>query len=338
MSRPVIAHLVDDTTAGGVMRFLDTLATSRTLAAQAEHRVVPVRRGRMPGPLGAAMVVSHLSVSWRTLPALIAMRARFAGLPFVHVEHSYSAAFETANVARRDRFRLLLRTAYALFDEVVAVSRAQGSWLSGTGLVAPERLRVIRPAVDLAPFLAIPSRIGPVRRLGALGRLDPQKGFDLLVEAVTRSALPGVSLDIVGDGPERDRLVDLAGGDPRIAFRPFAADPAAAMARMDAILMPSRWEPYGLVALEARAAGRPLLVSTADGLRDHAAAGAIAVTQADAAGWAEAIGRLVEDGPGASAAQARSEAAQAPGRMELAWRGLVGRMLDGCAPETVPAA
>lgn len=327
MTLPVIAHLVDDTSAGGVTRFLAALSDSEVLGRQAEHRVVAIRRGRMPRRLQADMIVSHLSVSWRTLPSLIAMRAQFATRPFLHMEHSYSAAFEADRVARKARFRSLLSTAYALFDGVIAVSRAQAAWLTENRLADAGTLHVMPPTVALEEFLAVPSLAGPVRKFGAIGRFDAQKGFDVVIEAFRKCRAPGLSLQIVGDGPERARLVALAGDDDRIAFLPFAADPAEAMARMDAVVMPSRWEPYGLVALEARAAGRPLLVSTADGLQDHAAAGAVAVDTLTVDAWSAAIDVLARDGAARRAEMARADAALAVSRMEVAWETLISKSL-----------
>ena len=105
--------------------------------------VVP--RGRFSAPaLDDDIIVSHLSVSWRNLPQLVALRARYADRTLIHVEHSYTAAFTGLKVRHRTRFFALLRTAYSLFDRLVAVSEAQGRWLAERGLVRreAERLRI----------------------------------------------------------------------------------------------------------------------------------------------------------------------------------------------------
>ena len=274
-----IAHLVDDTNPGGVTRYLDFLARDPGMAALARQEIVEVPRTRAASArVQADVIVSHLTVSWRGLPGLMALRARHAGTPLIHVEHSYSAGFVAANVSAPRRFLTLLRTAYALFDRVVAVSHPQASWLAARDLVRLDALTVIQPQVDLSRFRALPRPTGPVRCFGAVGRLDAQKGFDVLIRAFQAVQGDDLSLKIFGDGPERGRLEDLAAGDPRIRFQGFAADPAMAYAACDAVVMPSRWEPYGLVAQEALAAGRPVLVSGVDGLSDHLASGAIATS------------------------------------------------------------
>ncbi|MBT9382257.1 glycosyltransferase [Pseudooceanicola sp. CBS1P-1] len=269
--RPRILHLVDDTTPGGVMRMLEFLATDPALARQAGHMIMPVPRGRVGRlSLQADLVVSHLSVNWRALPRLIALRARHPGLKIVHVEHSYTEGFTALNVPSRARFHTLLRTAYALFDRVVAVSEGQGTWLRDRGLVPGARLTVIRSVVDLTRFAALPGPQGRPRVLGAFGRLDRQKGFDTMITAFRTLPDPGAELHIFGEGSERAALEALAAEDLRVTFHGHVEDPVAAMAGVDAVLMPSRWEAYGIAALEARVAGRPLIATGIDGLRDHA--------------------------------------------------------------------
>lgn len=284
-----IAHLIDDQSLGGVTRYLDFIARDPGMSALAQHEIVPVARTRAgAAKVEADLIVSHLTISWRGLPGLMALRARYPGTPLVHVEHSYSERFVATNVRRRNRFHSLLRCAYALFDKVVAVSGAQGDWLRQRELVDAGRFHVIRPCVELDDLASIPAPTTPIRRIGAIGRLDDQKGFDVLISAFRSLQGADISLEIFGDGPERDSLVAMAGDDARITFH--GAKPAAeAYAGCDLVAMPSRWEPYGLVAVEARAAGRPVLVSGADGLSDHLRHGAFRVSELSEAAWNRAL-------------------------------------------------
>ncbi len=293
MNRPHIVHLIDDVTAGGVMRVLQHLTSSPELARTARHSVRQVKKGALSlGRVDADIIVSHLSISWRSLPGLIGLRAMHPHLSLVHVEHSYTQAFSSLNVKNKTRFYTLLSGAYALFDRVVAVSHTQGRWLKDRNLVDEFAVRVIPSSVDLSAFLALPPASGRVRVLGAIGRLDHQKGFDTLIKAFVTCGGTDLRLKIFGDGPERDNLRAMAAGDTRIQFMGYSMDPVAAMASVDAIVMPSRWEAYGLVALEARAAGRPVLVANVDGLNDHIANGAIGVNGESVTLWARAIAAL----------------------------------------------
>ncbi|MFY0634938.1 MAG: glycosyltransferase [Vannielia sp.] len=296
MTRPRVLHLVDDATAGGVMRVLDYLVNAPELAAQAEHALRHVTRGSLRlGHLPADMIVSHLAVSWRTLPMLALLRLLNPRARLVHVEHSYTEGFVAHCVSRKRRFALLLRTAYRLFDRVVAVSAAQGAWLTRSRAVAPAHLAVIPSCVDLTDFRSLPAPSGPVRTIGAIGRLDPQKGFDTLIAAFRAVERPDLALHIYGEGPEEGRLRALAEGDPRITFKGFAPHPRDAFAAVDAVAMPSRWEAYGLVAIEARAAGRALLIHEVDGLTDHQPLGVHTAGDCSASAWTALIETLATE-------------------------------------------
>ena len=320
-----IVHLVDDTSPGGVTRLLDHVRTSEAMAALGRHEVVVVAGGlSRPPRLAADAIVSHVVLSWRNLPFFLRLRARHPATPLVHVEHSYSPAFVDSHVAREGRFRAMLAVSLSLFDRVVAISTPQRDWLRGFARVPEGKLALIPPHVDLARFLALPPPAGPVRRIGAIGRLDPQKGFDVLVRAFLEAGLDGVALDVFGDGPERAALEALAAGRGDIVFHGHVDDPVAAMAAVDAIAMPSRREPYGLVALEALAAARPLLVSRADGLQDHAREGAVAVARLTPGDWAAALARLVREDRREDALAARRRAAGAGERFAGGW----ARLLD----------
>ncbi len=290
---PKVVHLIDDTTAGGVMRVLDHLTRSTELAQDANHKVHTVKRGRISlRRLKADVIVSHLSISWRTLPALMALRARHSSTKLFHVEHSYTDGFVRHNVTNKRRFSTLLRTAFRLFDQVIAVSEGQGKWLKEEGYLDPSKMTVIRSYVDLEPFTALPSATSPVRHFGAIGRLDKQKGFDVLILAFQKVEGDDLRLSIFGQGPEESNLRALAKNDPRIIFEGFAESPTAPYQAVDAVLMPSRWEAYGLVAIEALAAGRALICSGVDGLQDHTEFGAQMVAVNDVEGWTAKIGEF----------------------------------------------
>lgn len=104
--------------------------------------------------------------------------------------------------------------------------------------------------------------------VGFVGRLHEVKGVDLLVQAFRASAPANARLAIVGEGPLRTRLEALASDDERITMAGFVANPSPWYHAMDLFVMPSRFEPFGLTALEAMAAGVPIIASDADGPRE----------------------------------------------------------------------
>jgi glycosyltransferase involved in cell wall biosynthesis len=305
-----IVHLVDDTGMGGVMRLLDTL-TGR-LGESIENEVVRTDATiPLPPLLSADFVLVHLTASWSKLPYLTALRALQPRTPIVIVEHSYTAAFERLHVARTGRFHIMLRAAYALADRVVAVSHGQASWLREARLVAPAKIRVIPSVSDCDRLFDLPlpeRREGPLR-LGALGRYAEQKGFDVLIEAMSRLPEGIAHLTLAGAGPEADSLRQAAAGLPTVDIGPAITDSACWLAERDAVVVPSRYEAFGLVALEARAAGRSLIASAIDGLIEQVPCGAgQLVPPCDAEALAAAIIQLSQADLAPLSARARSSA------------------------------
>ncbi len=100
----------------------------------------------------------------------------------------------------------------------------------------------------------------------ALGRLHPNKGFDVLVRAMAQ--LPGVHALIAGEGPERVALTALArdeGVADRVHLPGWVQDPSGLLAACDALACPSRLEPLGNVVLDAWSASRPVVAAAAAG-------------------------------------------------------------------------
>jgi GalNAc-alpha-(1->4)-GalNAc-alpha-(1->3)-diNAcBac-PP-undecaprenol alpha-1,4-N-acetyl-D-galactosaminyltransferase len=101
-------------------------------------------------------------------------------------------------------------------------------------------------------------------QLAAMGRLAPQKGFDLLIDAFARAAedKPDWSLSILGEGPERRRLeeqIHARGLDERVRLYGWVSDPATVLRNCDAFVLSSRFEGFPNALLEAMALGLPAI-------------------------------------------------------------------------------
>jgi glycosyltransferase involved in cell wall biosynthesis len=126
-----------------------------------------------------------------------------------------------------------------------------------------------------------------------VGRLSPEKGLHVLLDAWRTGVCRGLRLDIIGDGPERARLEKSA--PPGVAFlgRRPAAEVMGRLLRTRALVIPSVWyEGQPLTALEGLAAGTPLVVSGIGGLPEVLGGGD--------AGWisppnrSDALARILE--------------------------------------------
>jgi hypothetical protein len=145
-----------------------------------------------------------------------------------------------------------------------------------------------------------------------LSRLHPKKAIDVAIRALP--ACPGLWLWVAGDGEldaELRRLAAHEGVAERVRFLGWRDDRAALLAAADICLLPSRWEPFGTVMIEAWAARVPLIAAAAAGpaatLRDGI--DGLLVPIDDVAALAAAIGRVRAD-PVARAAMVDAGAAR----------------------------
>jgi glycosyltransferase involved in cell wall biosynthesis len=192
----------------------------------------------------------------------------------------------------------------ALADRLVVVCE----WLRDAALrngADSSRLTLCRQGVsdEAAGWPEPAMRSGPLR-LGYLGRLDPVKGLDLLLEAVGR--LPSsVRVELVIHGLPQDaaygRYVERrAAADARVRLLPPVGRGALreALQSFDALVIPSLWLETGpLVALEARAAGIPVLASRRGGLAEIVEDGVHGrlLPPDDVEAWSTAIAELAAD-------------------------------------------
>jgi glycogen(starch) synthase len=178
--------------------------------------------------------------------------------------------------------------------------------------VAPGKVDVIPNGVDAARWAAPPEAVaaarhewgagGPLVAYG--GRLVHEKGVQDLLAAVPalQRRHPGLRVVVAGTGPAAADLQEQArslGLGRAVAFAGFVPDAnlAALVAAADCAVVPSRYEPFGIVALEAAAAGTPVAVSDVGGLAEIVADGRTGLRFAPGtpAALAGAVSRLLDD-------------------------------------------
>jgi colanic acid/amylovoran biosynthesis glycosyltransferase len=135
------------------------------------------------------------------------------------------------------------------------------------------RLEVVHCGIEPAKFPALkPMPPGPTR-LVAIGRLSEQKGFALLIEALAlaRDKVPGLQVELVGDGPLRAGLTDRAaalGLTDTLIFAGWKDEAGVrnSLAAAHALILPSFAEGLPMVIMEAFAAGRPAIATSIAGI------------------------------------------------------------------------
>lgn len=141
-------------------------------------------------------------------------------------------------------------------------------------LASAHKIIAIPQSRDCADLVHLPysTRTGGPLKIGAFGRFHRQKGFDLLLDAMTRISPEVAELKLAGKGELSEAFARQASNVSSIEILPAFSSPAEFLSSVDVVAIPSRWEAFGLVGTEARAAGRPIIVSDVDGLRDQAGA------------------------------------------------------------------
>lgn len=151
---------------------------------------------------------------------------------------------------------------------------------------------VIHPPVDVERFLGNPRSAGPDAPFLVFGRLVPYKKVDVAIETCAALGLP---LRIVGDGRDLSHLRALAASAPQIEFLgPVQdCDLPELFSTSRALLFPGL-EDFGIVPVEAQAAGLPVIAYGSGGVRDSVIDGVTGVLYADpsAPGLAGAIRRF----------------------------------------------
>ena len=211
--------------------------------------------------------------------------------------------------------------AMSRFKKLVVISEFMKSRLVANGLDAA-KIEVRPPKIDVGGGglgeRALPTG-APTIDLLYVGQLIRGKGVQLLLQAMSRLKSPR-TLDIVGTGNMEGELKALAaqlGLGERVRFNGFQQDPLDWMRRAACVVVPSFWqEPYGLVAAEAVALGRPVVAFAIGGLPEACHGKATLVPPGDIAALAKAldlnIGDSIETGLTSSSISSSSSSSSSP--------------------------
>ncbi len=204
--------------------------------------------------------------------------------------------------------RNLIGHAYRKADRVVALSSGVAEELTSLYRLDASRVVTIPNPVtvsDIATRVSVAkAEPRPVPGEGpyivSIGRLTRQKGYERLIEAFALLPLKDVRLVIVGEGEERPaltRLIEKLGVAGRVTLAGFVPETERWLAHAAVFALPSRWEGFGHVIVEAMASGVPVVAYDAPyGPRDilrHEANGLL-VREGDVAGLAAALLRVLE--------------------------------------------
>jgi glycosyltransferase involved in cell wall biosynthesis len=219
--------------------------------------------------------VLHVHHVWPAADRYLTLLARAAGVPHVVVtEHITGQSHSGGQRAlKRDELRRA--------DAVTAVTGAIVETLVRDYAIERSRVRVVPNGADL-PDEAAEEPVAkrwrdrflttPFKPLWVVaGRLEEQKGHDLLFQALTGLVKQGLDFTLVvaGEGSRRSWLEQQSlslGLAPRVQFVGQIEDVGGLLAAADAVLLPSRWEGLPLILLEAMARARPVVATAVGGV------------------------------------------------------------------------
>lgn len=190
-----------------------------------------------------------------------------------------------------------------------------------------------RPAPATGAGSVAPASPGPgPLRVGYVGRLEAHKGVAVLIDAA--AATPGIVVDIVGDGPERERLgrqVTAGGLADRVTLQGFATHDQlpAVYQTFDVVVIPSLetpdWiEQFGRVAVEAMASGAVVVASDSGSLPEVLGEAGVLVPVGDVAALGAALAALRDD----PERRRRLVAAGLAQSEQFSWPSIAARQLD----------
>jgi glycosyltransferase involved in cell wall biosynthesis len=286
---------------------------------QLEERGIPVKRlpihshgdfslysrlRAMLGPLKLDIAHTHLiHADLYGIPT-----ARTLGVPLVITTRHNDDVFR-----RRQPMRVMNRTLWQMADAGIAISNAVARFSIEVEGAPPEKMHTIYYGLEYKPRevdrqaarLALRRELGlpgEALLIGTVSRLIAQKGLTYGLQAFARvcGSFPDAHLVIVGEGPLLSELRTEArrmGIAERIHFLGWRQDVPQVMAALDIFLMPSLWEGFGLVLLEAMAQAVPVVGSAVSAIPEvvvHGETGLL-VPARNVDMLADALGQLMSD-------------------------------------------
>ena len=279
--------------------------------------------------------VAHVHNTWFTLSPSVVEALDRLGVPVVATAHNYRTVCANAQLLRAGRpcedcvgrvpWRAVPHRCYrssmlasAAAATTIALQQRAGTWSTRVAVwLVLSRFAAVRLTAGTLPadrtrvhpnFVADPGPRAVKPSASDLvlfvGRLAPEKGVEMAIEAWRQASPRGLKLVIAGEGPLRSQLARRLPPGVTLVGQLDPSEVADLMARSRALLFPSRWyEGQPLVILEAMASGLPILASDLGAMPELVGSDGwgVCLPPTDIAAWAGALSNLT-DGAGLDAA------------------------------------
>jgi len=190
--------------------------------------------------------------------------AGLSGLTVISTEH---------NLNKDESFvmRMAKGVSAMYVSAIIAVSKAVAVDVAKRYAIPKEKIHVIYNGIDISRFETAHIFSRPQVRIGSIGRLAPQKGFDCLIDAMAMLKEENIECEIAGTGQLREYLekkINTYNLSKLIKLIGIQKDVPKFLQSLDMFILPSRWEGLGIVILEAGATGLPVIATRVDGIRE----------------------------------------------------------------------
>ena len=222
--------------------------------------------------------------------------------PTILITHKHN----NVNPKKHNVFIFLEMLSILFNKKVIAISQSVKKSLTKFELVPSKKIFVLPNGIDYQKFYKSAfskhySNDKPMI-IGTVCRLEPQKGLSYLLLAmkIILAKFPEIRLEIVGDGSLSGELQDLSqnlGISNSVFFFGKFAEVIPFYNRMDIFILPSLYEGFGIVLLEAMASGVPVVATNVDGIKEVVEDGksGILVPPKNPEAIAKAVTRIIED-------------------------------------------
>ena len=246
--------------------------------AKHENVICWKRKGRSLGAL-FSFAMSFIKAVWVFRPDIVHLHSSFAGVigrsclillyPFirpkvVYCPHAFSFLMETSGGKKRI-YAMIEKILLPMTDAIVCVSdyEAEQARLSG---ISANKLFVVHNGVPEKTAKEVNEKPdGAPIRLLFVGRFDFQKGYDLLVSAIKKVPRELIQLTVIGDAVHGTEKIERV---PDATYTGWlkSAQMEHYFRQADALVIPSRWEGFAMVPLEAMSYSLPIIASDATSL------------------------------------------------------------------------
>ena len=249
---------------------------------------VPTYIVRMSNRPSIRSLIECLNLYRKWKPDIVHMHGGTAGFigrftslfaPRMYLVYTYHGIHYLHNLGslRNQLFRMVDRALKHRTDRLICVSQSDRELGIRYGVVDPEITVLIRYGIDVEKFAKARQSSAPggggSRIVGTIGRLHVQKGQTYLLDAAATVIKQARDVDFhfVGEGELRQSLeaqIRSLGIQEHVKLCGARTDVAELLATMDIFVLPSLWEGLPIVLLEAMAAGKPIVVTAVDGVKE----------------------------------------------------------------------